>query len=325
MKPILRRFAIGTGLLALALVALSFVPEPVPQTGAWLTRAGLAPRVETIDGLPIRYVRSGSGPALVLIHGFGSSIYTWKDVLPSLAEQHDVVALDLPGFGGSGIPARVSADALPRAVLGLMDRLDIQRASLAGNSLGGATSVWLAAAQPERVDRLVLIDSAGFHLGSADRPPLLRLLALPGATLAARLPIVRLATERSLRTAFFDPSHVTRERLDEYTAPSLRPGAAEAVVALARQPDPTAGGFDALLGRVRAPSLVVWGREDRWLPVADAERFAAALPTAEVVVLDRCGHMPQEERPEDLARLMRRFLATTRPETAGDSATPALR
>jgi len=303
-----RRIALVLGLVILALFALTLVREPVPPTGAWLARAGLTAQFESIDGLRIRYVRAGAGPPVVLVHGFGSSIYTWKDVLPELARQHDVVALDLPGFGGSGIPATVSADLMPSSVLGLMDRLGLRHASFVGNSLGGATAVWIASSDPARVDRLALIDSAGFHLGPGDRPPLVRLLALPGASLAAHLPLVRLATRQTLLTAFFDPRHVTEERLDEYTAPNLRPGAAAYLMALARQPDPAQGRFAEWLARIQVPTLVLWGREDRWLPVADADRFGAALPDARVVVLERCGHVPQEELPGRVSRLLLDFL-----------------
>ena len=299
------------------------MPEPVPATGGWLVRAGLEARFETIDTVPIRYVRAGSGPPVVLVHGFGSSIYSWKDVLPALATGHDVVALDLPGFGGSGIPERLSPDHLPRAVLGVMDRLGIERASLAGNSLGGATALWVAAARPERVDRLVLIDSAGLRLDPQDRPLLLRLLSLPGASLVGRLPVRRLVAGWAVRSAFFDPGRVTHERLDEYVAPALRPRAAEAAVTLAREPDPTSGGFGAHLERIHAPTLVIWGREDRWIPVEDAQRFATALPDVRAVVLERCGHVPQEECPTDVVRLMVDFLARPDFDAASPDVKPA--
>ena len=111
---------------------------------------------------------------MVLLHGFASSIYTWKDVLPALARDHDVVALDLPGFGESDQPADLDGALFPALVLGLMDRLGLARAALVGNSLGGAIAVAVAAARPERVTALVLIDSAGFNFAAEDRPWVLR-------------------------------------------------------------------------------------------------------------------------------------------------------
>ncbi len=294
--------------LALLLFALSFVDERVPPTGAWLARAGLTARFETIDGVPIRYVRAGQGPPLVLVHGFGSSLYTWADVLPELARSHDVVALDLPGFGGSGLPKALSFEHLPGAVVGLMDRLGLERASLAGNSLGGATVAWIAATQPRRVERLVLIDAAGFQLNASERPLLVRLLALPGASLLQRLPLRRAIVRTALRQTFADPSRISDEDLDEYVAPALRPEVGEAALVLARYQGPGPDALRALLGRVRAPTLVVWGREDRWIPLEHAERFHQALPGSRLVVLDGAGHLPQEERPDALLRLLHEFL-----------------
>jgi len=304
----LRIALVVVGALALLLFALSFVEERVPPTGAWLARAGFSARFETIDGVPIRYVRAGQGPPLVLVHGFGSSLYTWSDVLPELARSHDVVALDLPGFGGSGLPEAFSFEHLPAAVVGLMDRLGLERASLAGNSLGGATVAWIAATRPERVERQVLIDAAGFQLTAAERPLLLRLLALPGASLLQRLPVRRAIVRTALRQTFADPSRISDEDLDEYVAPALRPEVGEAALVLARHQGPGPDALRALLRRVRAPTLLVWGREDRWIPLAHAERFKSALPGSRLVVLEGVGHMPQEEQPDALLRLLREFL-----------------
>jgi pimeloyl-ACP methyl ester carboxylesterase len=258
-----------------------------------------------VEGVPIRYVRAGQGPPLVLVHGFGSSSYTWAGVLPELAREHDVVALDLPGFGGSGLPPAFSFEHLPAAVLGLLDRLGIPRASLVGNSLGGATVAWIAATRPERVERLVLIDSAGFAFTASERPLFVRVLGSPLAPLLRRLPVRRALVRFALRQTYADPERISDEQLDEYVAPALRAETAEAALALARYQGPGPEALRALLGRVRAPVLLIWGREDRWNPLAHAELFLQALPGSRLVVLDAVGHLPQEERPAEVLRLLR--------------------
>ena len=139
MRRILTRLAVLLALVGALVGALAVYDRPPVAPGTWLAAAGLEARHETVDGHRLRYVRAGSGPAVVLVHGFGSSLYTWKDVIPALAASHDVVALDLPGFGQSDQPADLSFEDFPRAVLGLMDRLGIERRpSLVGNSMGGA-------------------------------------------------------------------------------------------------------------------------------------------------------------------------------------------
>ena len=304
----MRRRAAGLLLLAAAMAAVFVARGEAPPhpPGQWWQRAGVEPRYEDLTGLRVRFVRRGHGPAVVLVHGLASSMYTWADVIPALAKEHDVVAVDLPGFGGSDIPDDLSPSVYPDTVLALMDRLGISRATLIGNSLGGAVAVVLAARHPERVRRLVLIDSAGFNLDPSRRPLILRLLGFgPVAAALDALPVRRRVVTAALRQVFYDRAHVTPEKVEEYLAPLARPGATEAIRSLlARQ---AAFGLPALVREVRVPTMIVWGRNDRWIPAADADRFASAIPAARKVVLEECGHVPQEERPAELVHLLEEF------------------
>ena len=279
-----------------------------------MVAAGVEPRYETIDGLRLRYVRKGQptsqsvaavhGLPLVLLHGIGSSIYTWKDTLPLLAAHHDVIAMDLPGFGDSGVPEHPTGETAARSVVGLMDRLGIARASIAGNSLGGAIAVAIAARAPARVDRLVLVDAAGYNFKLADRPRILRFAAAVPPALAAVLPVRPMMT-LALRQVFHDDRLVTRERVAAYVEPLRRPGAAAALNRLLVAPDEL--GFPEVIRRVQAPTLIIWGRYDEWIPSRDAARFAADILGARVVFVE-AGHMPQEERPTETAALIEDFL-----------------
>jgi len=306
-----RRLApLVAGLLVLAalLVALALHDRPPVAPGSWLAASGLAARHETIDGQRLRYVRKGSGSAVVLVHGFGSSLYTWKDVIPALAVRHDVVALDLPGFGQSDQPADLSFEDFPRAVLGLMDRLGIGKAALVGNSLGGAAVAVAAADRPDRTTALVLVDAAGFNLGSSERPAMVRFAMSPAGSLLARLPGKRLVVEASLRQVFHDDSRVTPERVSEYLAAAARPGTFPALRSLGASPRDRATLVAEALPRIQAPTLVLWGDDDRWIPIAHADRFVAVIPGARKVVIPSCGHVPQEEKPEEVSRLLLDFL-----------------
>lgn len=272
-----------------------------------MAAAGVTPAFESVDGVRLRYVRAGTGPAVVLLHGFASSIVTWRETIPALARTHDVVAVDFPGFGGSDIRPGLPPSAYPHLVLGLLDRLSIPRASLVGNSLGGGVAVVMAARSPERVDRLVLIDSVGFNLAPADRPLILRVAGTKtAARLIEALPVRRALVEAALHQVFHDDRLVTPERVDEYVAPLLRPGAVASAQALLASGDDM--GIAERVSRVRVPTLVIWGREDRWVPVAQADRFLAAVPGSRKVVIEGCGHVPQEERPAEVAALLEEFL-----------------
>jgi pimeloyl-ACP methyl ester carboxylesterase len=294
-------------LAACGVLAGVWAARPPGPTGAWMARAGVEPRFLQAAGWRVRYVRAGQGPPLVLLHGFASSIYTWSEVLPALAAHHDVVALDFPGFGGTETRPTLTAADLARVVPAVTDGLGLGAYDLAGHSLGGAVASVTAAANPERVRRLVLIDAAGFNLAAADRPAVVRAVAQVPPVVFELLPLQRPAMALGLRQVFHDRARITRERFDEYLAPMVRPGTSAALRSLLASRD--ALDVPAQVARIRQPTLVVWGRDDRWIDVAHAGRFAAAIPGARTEVLDACGHIPQEERPAEFLRLVEPFLA----------------
>ena len=305
------RWAAGlvAALLLLVLVAVAFEEQPGPGVGDWLDPARLVPRERALAGHRIRFVRTGQGPPVVLIHGLASSLFTWKALLPRLAVRHDVLALDLPGFGGSEQPPDLSFDDLVEVVPALLDALGLERASLVGNSLGGATAAAVAARWPDRVPALALIDAAGFQQGPGDMPAALRLAAADPTGLLARLPLRRPLVRLALRQVFHDDSKVTEERVEEYLAPMLRPGAVASLRSLLSAPPGELERLRRALPGIRAAALIVWGREDAWVPVAHAERFREAIPGARVELLEGCGHMPQEECPEVLLGVLAPFLS----------------
>ena len=293
--------------MASAVVVLLLLPkETPPSTGAWLAARGLTPKTLRVGALELRYVRAGQGPTVILIHGIASSIYSWADVIGPLSAHLDVIAVDLPGFGASTQPADLTFDAFEPALVGLMDQLGVARAHFAGNSMGGAVSLMMAVRHPERVDHIVLIDAAAFNMRLNERPFMIRVMGSEAAGfISDRLPIRRALTSATLKRLFHDDTRVTDERVDEYVAPLLRPGALVSARSLLHSRIDE--GIVPALGRIDAKTLVIWGRYDPWLPESHADRFVAAIRGARKVVLD-AGHMPQEERPAEVATLISDFL-----------------
>lgn len=310
MRGFKRTALVGLLSLALGLAALAVYDRQQGPTGAWLAQEGLTPRFEQVDGLRLRYVRAGQGSPVLLLHGFSSSLFTWREVLPGLARQHEVVALDFPGFGGSQIPSDLSPERLQRAALGLTARLGLVRPALVGHSMGGAVAAALSSDATLAPRRVALVDAATFAMGPENRPPMVRMLSRPWVgSLADLLPVRRLATLLALRQVFYDGRLVTSERLDEYVAPLRRPGFSAAMASLLRANAAVEAETQRRWAAARAPALVLWGRDDEWIPVNHAERHRAVLPAARVVILERCGHMPQEEHPTETLRLLLEFLA----------------
>lgn len=300
------------GLLALAglLLAVFWVPD-VPVDALKARWAGGASRFVAVDGLDM-HVRD-EGPRddavpVVLLHGTSASLHTWDGWTKALVGRRRVVRFDLPGFGLTGpSPGEdYSMEAYARRVLALLDKLEVRRFAIGGNSFGGAVAIAVALAAPDRVDKLVLVDSAGYSLGSTSVPLGFRIAALPGARYVMGSVLPRFVIESSLRNVYGHPERVTTELVDLYFDMARRAGNRRALLGRRKQAPP-----DALAARIpslRVPTLILWGGQDRLIPPANAERFKAAIPGAKVVVFDDLGHVPMEEDPERTVAPVRAFL-----------------
>jgi pimeloyl-ACP methyl ester carboxylesterase len=249
---------------------------------------------------------------IVLLHGTSSSLHTWQGWAEGLRDQRRVIRFDLPGFGLTG-PNRQEDYSVERYVLfvrAVMDKLGVDHFVLAGNSLGGQIAWVTAATLPDRVERLILVDASGYPPASfqaGQQVPLgLRIAHMPVLRAVAQYLLPRGLVERSLRQLYGDPAKVTPELVDLYSDMARREGNREALARRMEQqahhPDP------ALLHRIKAPTLVLWGGKDRLQPPELGRRFARDIPNARLVVFDDLGHLPQEEAPQRTLAVLRQFL-----------------
>jgi pimeloyl-ACP methyl ester carboxylesterase len=253
--------------------------------------------------------RAGSGPALVLVHGYLVSQHYFRAVRPQLEQRFDVIGLDLPGHGESDRPSsdRYAYDLVSHAlaVADTMDALGVRRASVWGHSMGGGVAVTLAARQPDRVERLVAEDAM---LYPQPMPLRGRIALLPGI---GEVLFKRLYSRRDLasylRGVHKDPRVFTDDDADFYWERFNRPGGRDAAYAGLRQ-IAALDGATADPGRVRCPSLLVWGEEDRTVPLAFGRRLAKQLAGARLEVIPASGHSPHEERPAEVLRTVLPFL-----------------
>lgn len=265
-----------------------------------------------VDGLAIhvwqRGDRAGVGTPIILVHGFGASNWGWRHTIGPLSAHRWVLAPDLPGFGLSDKPVGFdySLSGYARFIVDLMDAMGIGEAVLVGNSMGGGVAVKAAYLFPERIRRLVLIDSLGYYRRSFQ---LYRFLGLP---IVGNL-VMGMAGPRSIglllrARVYHDPS-----RLDDRTAHRFAIAygtengrSAPIWVYRGLAPSPTIGRDE--IGAVRVPTLVIWGENDKILPAAHAARFGADIDGSITVVLPETGHVPHEERPEAVNRLILDFV-----------------
>lgn len=270
-----------------------------------------------------RRSRSGGRP-LVLLHGYGLSHWAWRHVIPRLADEHDVIAIDLLGFGESDRPPvhefRYDAAAQTEAVLGVLDALGIERAHLMGHSMGAAIALHTAARRPERVDRLIAVGSIAYPF----RVPLetrAALLPYVGTFIMKTFYTKGLLTRYLRKQVYQDPRFVTEDWVDYIWERMNRPGGFEAAHAALRFIT-HASAVARCVRAVRAPTLIVWGERDRVLPLAHGQRLVGEVAGAELAVIPSCGHSPAEEKPDELLAAVLPFLhpAAARASRAGIAA-----
>jgi pimeloyl-ACP methyl ester carboxylesterase len=268
--------------------------------------------VQLDDGLTLGYRELGSGPPVLLVHGWPTSSFLWRRVMPSIADRNQVLALDLPGFGASDKPADGSYDwaDFERAIDGFLDALGIDRVAIAGHDLGGPVTVhWLLANQ-ERATHLALLNTLLYPEFHPSVPEFIKMLSEPASR-------DRLTSDEGLgaviRLGLADDSSATEEMLAGLTAPFA---SADDRLALARagiglDPD---GFVDIAKGlpSLELPVRVVYGEKDRILPdIAETVgRVKRDVPQAEVTALPGCGHFLQEEEPERIGELLAPFFAS---------------
>ena len=247
-----------------------------------------------VSGIRLHVRDSGpkSAPAVILLHGFGSSLHTWEDWAKTLSREMRVIRIDLPGSGLTGPdPKGDYTDARALEIINtLMDKLGIARTSLVGNSIGGRIAWTFAAQYPARTDKLVLVApdgfaSPGFEYGKAPE--------VPSFLSAMRYVLPRAIMRMNLKPAYADPARLTDAVVDRYHELMLLPGVREAMLVRMRQtvlqvPEPW-------LKRIEAPVLLLWGEKDAMIPATNAQDYVKVLKKSTVVILPGLAHVPQEE------------------------------
>ena len=265
-----------------------------------------------VDGATIHYQEFGerANPTLLLIHGYTASTYVWKTVAPLLADENfHVIAVDLLGFGYSDKPAQFdyTIASQARMIERLMNRLGIGKATIVGSSYGGAVASTLALDYAERVEKLVLV-GAVCNDEVLDNP-VLKLAAIPllGEVLTPFLVDSKTLSKRRMKETLAPASHhlITKERVESVIRPLKAKDAHHSVLASARNWDAKRIQADAHL--INQPTLLIWGENDTVIPVRNGQCLFDSMLNSRLIVLNDCGHLPQEEKPEKFVEFVSEF------------------
>ena len=267
-----------------------------------------------LDGMEVHYRDEGNVNApvsIVLIHGTASSLHTFDAWTAQLKRNYRVVRMDLPGYGLTGpFPdGNYAMDHYVSFLRNFLDTLGIETCVLAGNSLGGAIAWRFALAHPDRVDKLVLIDAAGYPSESQSVPIAFRIARWRGINRIFTFITPRFLARSSLKNVYADKSKATKELVDRYFELSLRKGNRQAYLdrmGLKRDPN-----VHKKINTILQPTLILWGEEDQLIPVENAYRFQHDLPNDTLVILENAGHVPMEENPSQSFEALLKFLSVT--------------
>lgn len=260
----------------------------------------------SVNDQKVHYRETGSGSPLVLLHGTSSSLHTWDIWAEELKSNYRVIRMDLPAFGLTGPNAThdYSLKAYSDFLRAFLDQVNVDTCYLAGNSLGGAIAWTFALSHPDRVKKLILIDPSGYTM---ERSPTLafRLGRIPVLKNIMTYVTPRSLVEKSLKEVYGDPSKITEDVLDRYYDMTLAPGNRNALVARLNTPK---SNTTQNMDRIQQPTLILWGEEDKWIPVAHADSFKRDIPHAKIITYESVGHLPMEEIPHKTAQDTRDFL-----------------
>jgi 4,5:9,10-diseco-3-hydroxy-5,9,17-trioxoandrosta-1(10),2-diene-4-oate hydrolase len=267
-----------------------------------------------VGNINTRFWQAGDkGSAVVLVHGLGGFVENWIHNIDALAKRHRVYAMDLVGFGRTDkTPLGKDIYTLVEFISDFMDAQKIPKATLVGNSLGGGLVLQFALQFPKKVDKLVLVDNAGM---GRDVIIDFRVCSLPVFGEILIRPTLE-ATEKLWRKIVYDQALVTPELVKMCYELGSLPGASKSLLTVLRSGINLCGQRAGLtksllgdLGKITAPTLIFWGKQDRIIPVAHARIDVSKIPASKLHIFDKCGHMPMFERPDEFNKMVLDFLA----------------
>jgi 2-hydroxy-6-oxonona-2,4-dienedioate hydrolase len=291
-------------LFSILLSIVTFGVSAYAQTGA------LESKQIEIYGQKIHYLEAGSGPNVILLHGLGGDSSTWAQTIPALVSKYHVYAPDQLGFGKSDKPVlNYRVATLVEFIAGFFKKTGIEKATLVGNSLGGWVAAAFAIAHPEKVEKLVLVSAAGYtpkRWGGKEYTN--ELYSTLNPSTAADL-------KRLFGMIFFNKSFLTDQFIEQSFTNKLKRSDASTINSFIDSFLRKEDYLDERVKEINAPTLLIWGREDELTPIAMGKAFAQDIPRSQMVIFEKCGHVPQLEKANDFRLALLKFLG-------GDSAVP---
>ena len=304
MKVVIRLLLLILFLVLLGGIIISMIHghRDLPLNELKEKYAGTPSSFISVEGMEVHYRDEGNIAdtlPIVLIHGTGASLHTFDDWTDQLKKDYRVIRMDLPAFGLTGpFPNRTyTIEQYVNFVEQFLSTIGVNQCILGGNSLGGEIAWRFTLENPEQVDKLILIDAAGYPYTSESKPLAFKLARLPVISQAFTFLTPKSVVRKSIESTYADKTKVSEPLVDRYFELALRVGNRQAFVDR-MQLDDAVSPFH-LIKEIQQPTLILWGEEDLLIPTESAHRFQNDLPNNTLVVLENIGHVPMEESPAE--------------------------
>jgi pimeloyl-ACP methyl ester carboxylesterase len=308
MKSIFKKLLIVFGILVLLILGYTWMNYAADKSLEELKAKWAYDNSQFLemDGMPVHYRINGEGEPLVLIHGTGASLHTWEGWTEILEKDFKVISLDMPAFGLTGPnPKRVyTLEYYAKFLDAFLAKIEVDKFSIAGNSLGGGIAWKYASLFPNKVKSMILIDPMGYPW-EGELPFALRLAANKYASQYLKTVTPKSLFYKSMNEVFHNDELVTEELVNRYYDLYLREGNRQAFVDRAMSKETV----DTLeIATIKTPTLILWGEKDEWISPEDAPKFQRDIKGSELIIYPNAGHVPMEELPKLTARDARIFL-----------------
>jgi pimeloyl-ACP methyl ester carboxylesterase len=314
MKVVLIVLAALVAVLAVAILIGRGFHRGTPADSAWVRQSAAWEKQVAVDGVKLRVLDVGSGTPILLLHGWADSTFTWREVIARLKDHRRLIAVDWPGFGWSEKPDRIFGYRdLAAFSVAVLDALGIEKAFVAGNSMGGGAALKMAADYPARVLGVIPVD-AHTELVLEKPDPMLNLLIMNNVGEVASWAMGRSIYRIMLTRLVVDKDLVTADVVRETYLPVTSPGGRRASLRAMREISARPVTFQDI-SKIKAPMLILWGARDVLTSKRAGKKLHEMMPGSKLAIFDNAGHTPQWERPDEVAKLMDGFVAdvTSRP------------
>ena len=260
-----------------------------------------------IDGMKVHYRDQGKGETIILLHGTGASLHTWDKWTDKLKNNYRVIRLDLPAYGLTGPHPenKYSISEYSEFLNSFINELKLNDFILSGNSLGGSISWYYASTYPEKVKLLSLLSPGGFLNKKNESPLVIKLARAPVINTILRYVTPRFFIKNTLKEVYYDKSKLTDLKIDTYRDMILRENNRESFISRSLL---NPKNHTNRLKLISAPTQIIWGNEDAWIPVSNAKFFESEILNIRIDIMDKTGHIPMEERPKESVDLLLDFI-----------------